>query len=337
MLSFLRFLAGPCPLAGGLLLHPFICLCYLRRWDRLTAITVFPFWAWCFLGMGLILVAWITLRHRRILWGMALWSVTLLAGADETLPMLKSWHPRPQQGVPAAAENGRVPLRIITMNCRAGPFNPDSIKDLIPWQPDIVLLQESPGQATLQNMAVTLYNSGDPGHYIYSFECAVLARGLITHKVETFLPRSLLARVQIAPGVALNLGNVHLLGAETDARLWKKDAFRNHWNNRMARRREAGLLLGATALFEPGIPAIIGGDFNAPAGDAVFRLLKDGGYSDLFRASGSGWPNTYPNASPVLRIDHLWGNAGITPIRSTTVMTTLSDHRMVVCDFLLPN
>ena len=82
-------------------------------------------------------------------------------------------------------------------------------------------------------------------------------------------------------------------------------------------------------------PAIVGGDFNAPAGDAVFDLLKDAGFRDAFAEAGSGWPDTYPNAAPMLRIDHLWVNSPVRPVRAAAVKTVYSDHRMVVCDFFL--
>jgi endonuclease/exonuclease/phosphatase (EEP) superfamily protein YafD len=37
----------------------------------------------------------------------------------------------------------------------------------------------------------------------------------------------------------------------------------------------------------------------------------------------------------MLRIDHLWGNARLIPVRGRAVKTVHSDHRMVVCDFII--
>jgi endonuclease/exonuclease/phosphatase (EEP) superfamily protein YafD len=110
----------------------------------------------------------------------------------------------------------------------------------------------------------------------------------------------------------------------------------DHYNNRQERRMALARVLGVQRFISRQHAAIIGGDFNAPAGDAVFDLLSRSGFRDAFTEAGSGWPDTYPNTAPVLRIDHLWVNAGIVPQRAAAVKTLHSDHRMVVCDFLLP-
>jgi endonuclease/exonuclease/phosphatase (EEP) superfamily protein YafD len=134
----------------------------------------------------------------------------------------------------------------------------------------------------------------------------------------------------------MDVACVHLKGAETSMQLWSPAAFQTHSYNRQSRRSELNRLLQIHGLFSSDSPAIIGGDFNAPAGDAVFDLLKDRGFRDAFTEAGSGWADTYPNYAPVLRIDHLWVNSRVTPVRAAAITTLYSDHRMVVCDFLLP-
>ena len=106
--------------------------------------------------------------------------------------------------------------------------------------------------------------------------------------------------------------------------------------NRQTRRSELSDLLQFQNFFKGPNPSIVGGDFNAPAGDAIFDLLTERGFRDAFTESGSGWPDTYPNNSPVLRIDHLWVNSQVTPVRTAAITTRHSDHRMVVSDFFIP-
>lgn len=65
--------------------------------------------------------------------------------------------------------------------------------------------------------------------------------------------------------------------------------------------RTAALL---TAL-PSGQPIIMGGDFNSPAGDAVFRLIP-ARLHDSFREGGIGWGDTAFNHVPVLRVDQVW-------------------------------
>ena len=79
---------------------------------------------------------------------------------------------------------------------------------------------------------------------------------------------------------------------------------------------------------------IVGGDFNAPQGDAVFRLLRPK-LHDAFAEGGRGWGNTILNDVPVLRIDQFWVSE---TFRSDSVVargTRNSDHRMVICDLRL--
>lgn len=334
MASFFRFLFTTGFTWAALGLHLMVCVCYLRRWDKVAAITVFPFWAWGLAGAGMAGIAWLITRRRLpagIFW---MWLGTIVIGSDETRPLLRLRAEKPQPGAPQES-NGARTLRVITMNCRAGVWNPQSLQDLVPWQPDIVLLQEAPAPQELQKIAMQLYGS-IPGHWEGGSHCGLLARGLIMNTLTGFQPESILATVQWTPGKFIEVGCVHLQRAETNVKLWSRDAFREHYNNRKSRSAELERLLSVQRLISRQHPAIIGGDFNAPAGDAVFDLLTDAGFRDAYAEAGSGWPDTYPNTAPMLRIDHLWVNSAIHPVRAAAVETKNSDHRMVVCDFLAP-
>ena len=319
---------------GALGLHFLVCACYLRRWDKVAAITVFPFWSWALAGAGMAGVAWLIGRKRLPGAVFLLWVGTVLLGSDETRPLLRLTAEKPQPGVPAQV-NGTRPLRIVTLNCRVGRAHPEALKDVEPWQPDIVFLQESPFPNELEKLTDRLFGVKQ-GEWVGGPECSILARGRIHEPVTGWQPTSVLGTVEFAPGKFIEVACVHLKGAETTVKLWKKEAWLSHYYNRQSRRAELSRLLGVRQFLSRQHPAIIGGDFNAPAGDAVFDLLRDAGFRDAFAEAGSGWPDTYPNTAPMLRIDHLWVNAGITPVRAAAVTTVYSDHRMVVCDFLLP-
>ena len=79
---------------------------------------------------------------------------------------------------------------------------------------------------------------------------------------------------------------------------------------------------------------IVEGDFNAPAGDAIFRLLRDS-MKECFREAGKGWGNTGINTCPVSRPDQIWINHSSVTIQAWARRTENSDHRMVLCDVLL--
>ena len=56
---------------------------------------------------------------------------------------------------------------------------------------------------------------------------------------------------------------------------------------------------------------------------------------DAFASVGTGWGDTFQRRFPILRIDHIYATRHFTPVRSLTVTTRTSDHRMVVADFLM--
>jgi endonuclease/exonuclease/phosphatase (EEP) superfamily protein YafD len=334
MANIVRFLFTSGLTWAALALHLVICACYLRRWDKLAAITVFPFWAWGLAGGGMALVAWLAGRRKLAAAAAWLWLGTIVVGSDETRPLLRFGAQKPEPGAPAPVD-GRVPLRLVTLNCRAGMWHPETLRDIEPWQPDIVLLQEAPAPLELQKFTARLYGNGR-GSWAGGINCGLVARGQLLNTLTVYQPYSILATVEIAPKKLLEVGCVHLQGAETNVKLWTRNAFRSHYYNRQSRRSELIRLMGLRRFISRQHPAIIGGDFNAPAGDAVFDLLKQSEFRDVFAEAGSGWPDTYPNSAPMLRIDHLWVNAAVTPVRAAAVSTKHSDHRMVVCDFLVP-
>lgn len=315
-------------------LHLVICACYLRRWDKVAAVTVYPFWAWSFAGMFMAGLAWFVGRQRMAAGIFWLWIGTLLIGSDETRPLLRFTAEKPLPGV-AAPIGGQQPLRIVTLNCRVGFWHPQALEDIEPWKPDIVFLQEAPAPLELQKFATRLYGDSR-GHFEGGYKCAIVARGEIRDAISGFQPYSILGTIEYAPGRQIEVACVHLQVAETSMALWSMEAIKRHYYNRQSRRGELARLLGVQRMYRGDNPVIVGGDFNAPAGDAVFDLLKDSGFRDGVSESGSGWLDTYPNVAPVLRIDHLWVNNRVFPKRACVVRTQHSDHRMVVMDVIIP-
>ena len=324
---------------GALGLHLVVVLAYARRWDHAAAFTVFPFWAWGLLGLGMSLLGWLVGRKRFALGIVFLWLVSIFIGSDETRPLLRFHRQQPLIGLPAD-ENGHRLLRVVTLNCRH--MNPIAAEEVIPWSPDIVLLQEAPSNFSLREMARKLYPDGKPEtHVVGGWECAVLTRGTIQGYVTTpamlRVPNLSVLPVKIAlDGQTIHAVSVHLQGAVTSISLHRPSTWELHYRNRLSRRAEmvdVRHYLEALQVWQSA-PVVIGGDFNAPAGDAVFRELEPD-FTDAFAAVGTGWGNTFLNTSPLLRIDHLYSNAPLQAIRSRTVESINSDHRMVVADFLV--
>jgi endonuclease/exonuclease/phosphatase (EEP) superfamily protein YafD len=177
-------------------------------------------------------------------------------------------------------------------------------------------------------------------HVLGGYEVAVVTRGKVGYNpsigMETQKPPWLVRELPCIialDGRIIHAVCVHLNGAVTDVGLHRASTWNSHYLNRMSRLREMLTVRNLLTLQQlTPAPTIIGGDFNAPAGDAVFRVLEPD-LTDAFATVGAGWGDTFPNKTPLLRIDHIYANDQLTPVRARTVETVNSDHRMVVVDY----
>ncbi len=79
------------------------------------------------------------------------------------------------------------------------------------------------------------------------------------------------------------------------------------------------------------VPALVGGDFNAPLGTPLAQYLLSG-RAEAYDTAGVGYGYTYPAAFPILKIDHLMSPSELRPLRAWTVDVG-SDHRALVADY----
>jgi endonuclease/exonuclease/phosphatase (EEP) superfamily protein YafD len=316
---------------ASLLLHIFTVYCFARQPDRFAAFTVMPIWLWGGVGLLWSSMAFYFLRAPLSLVMSAVWAITLLVGADEARVLANFGKAPPLTG-PAEPFDGKPVIRVITLNCAEGTRG-NPAQDITAWQPDIVLLQDVlPHQ--VRQIADALYDGR--GDYRAHQTNGVVTRWKIQREIRNPTQRSEQITGRLPSGAEIEVVNVHLMTAATNLRLWRKSAWVEHRNNRVIRQRELALtqqVLEQTTQF-PNTPTIFGGDFNAPATDIVHRqLARD--FVDAFASVGTGWGDTFQRRFPILRIDHIYATRHFTPVRSLTVTTRTSDHRMVVADFLM--
>jgi endonuclease/exonuclease/phosphatase (EEP) superfamily protein YafD len=142
------------------------------------------------------------------------------------------------------------------------------------------------------------------------------------------------ARVVLPSGSAVEVISTRLVPAVFRLDLWSPDCWREHRENRQRRRAQLAALVRRLQALPPTVPLIVGGDFNAPQGDAVFHLLRPR-LHDTFGEGGRGWGNTITNDVPFLRIDQIWASAAFRSVNVGARKTQHSDHRMVVADLIL--
>ena len=206
-------------------------------------------------------------------------------------------------------------------------------RDIALWQPDIVLLQDVYPDHVRQ-IADELY--AGQGDYRANQTNGIVTRWKILREIRNPLQRDEELTIQLPSGREIEVVNVHLHTAATDLRLWLKQTWLEHRQNRFIRRKELDTtlkILEQTTNF-PNTATIFGGDFNSPASDAIHRKLSRD-FIDAFASSGTGWGDTFHRRFPILRIDHIYTTRHFTAVRSIVATSRHSDHRMVIADVLL--
>ncbi len=331
-------------LAVSLGLHALVLLCFAVRWDRAAMVTVVPFSVWCAIGFAIAVVSLLWRRTTPGLAVAALWMLTFLR-ADE----VRAWKnlgtplPHPSGPQPVVGATERRPLRLVSYNTFLHSL--PAAAEVKQWNPDIVLLQESPREHQLRPLAKELF--GEQALLAVRPDCAIIARG---QALQVFdfqwpvalpggVPWAICARLNLPDGRPIDILNLHLLPAETSGEFWTRQAWRDHAANRRNRRFQLDLLLSTYQTVTNGLPkapVIVAGDFNAPARDAALLSLPAAGLRDSYDMAGSRPGNTYPNRFPLQRIDQCWFSPNLLPVRHTTHQGQHSDHRMVIVDFLWP-
>lgn len=307
---------------------------YSRQPDRFAAFTVFPIWVWGSAGLALASIAFIVFRAPLSLFTAAAWALTILFVADETRPLGRLGSDGIDPGTPGRY-GGREVIRVATINWAGS--NENFSEPIIRYKPDIIFIQEIPHPYRLRQLNETLFEGRGDYRYDKKTRCALVVRGEIEHHIQNPVYRSQQVRMRLPNGRRIELVNVHLQAASTDLSLWRRDCWRTHHHNRKLRRAELSFALQMLEKTNqnPKIPAVIvAGDFNAPAGDRIYRMLHDD-YVDTFREAGHGWGNTYHRRFSILRIDHIFASKAFYTARSKAVSIKESDHRMVISDIVL--
>lgn len=323
----LRLILGGSSLAGSMLLLAAVVFTYTRQPDHFAAFTLMPVWVWGGCGIFASLVALHILRKRLVWLAVVAWFGIIFIFADEARTLGNFGNEAPKPG-PARPYKDKPVIRVLTANCHTLPA-----PELEAWKPDIVLLQDAwPHQ--VRRIARELY--GNDANFRIHETNAIITRWKITGEFNIPHQRSHQATIEMPDGRAFKVVNVHLLSAATDLSLWRRSVWTEHRVNRAIRTHELNRALSAlkTGTEFPDAPAILGGDFNAPPSDPVYRLLEKY-FQDAHPKAGTRWGNTYHRRFPILRIDRIHATRHFTPVRCTTDISAKSDHRFVIADFVL--
>jgi vancomycin resistance protein VanJ len=301
-----------------------VAACRAAQPDACVAVTIWPPWLW--LLPGLMLAAPLVALHRRLAGIAALiWLLFLLLSAEEARSLARAGlRPSAFDRVRRQGES----IRVVSLNCGGG--SSEAAGEVAPYRPDVVLLQESPGRADVQRLAARLYGRG--ASVLVGPDASLLIDGQLSPAPGP--PRStsfVRARAHLRRGLELELVSLRLTPPVVRMDLWAPDCWRDYAENRRTRRECLRAIVDEIRAVPAEMPMIVGGDFNARAGDAIYRLLGPR-LRDSFPEAALGWANTALNDIPVSRIDQVWISGGLRPLALVARKTRGSDHRMVVCD-----
>lgn len=298
--------------------------------DELAMLHLCPRWAWWLVGVTTAGFAYEKNRWRVVLSVGLIWVVTGVCLVEESRSLARGWiSPSPTR---MRNQEHRRRLRIVTLNCGSGGGL--SVRDALGWNPDIVLLQESPSQTELE--ALTAQAFGEEASVIWSSDASIMSRIPIHEgNIETgscFVR----ARIPMPNGRTLSIISLRLQPPLIRLDFWQADCWQSYRATRDRHRQELRETIaeGLPHELNGSSAAIVGGDFNLVARDPALDVLPNW-LSDSFRTAGRGWGNSIVSDFPIHRIDQIWASSQFSPVNVWTVYTPNSDHRMVIADLEL--
>lgn len=317
-------------LASSALLCLALAILYAGQWDGAAAVTIVPPWLWAVPAGLLVLTGWSPPNRRFALIVMGGWLLFLALSTEEPRSLVRGWCSASSED-PADGKHG-CRIRIVSLNCAGSQIA--AARETKAYHADVVLLQESPRREEVENLARELF-SEHPG-CLPGLDTSIIVRGTI-HPAVRSERRHLFfteARVRLFNGEELEVFCVRLSTPAVRIDFWKRGCWQEQQAIRLERKQQLREILQRVRALPAGCPVLIGGDFNAPHGDATFRLMP-ANFHDAFGGAGIGWCNTIINEMPFSRIDQIWIDQHFEALSLAARRTQHSDHRMVICDVRL--
>ncbi len=310
MLSPLRRVAT---VTSALLLSGSV-LCRLAPSDALAPVTVWPFTLVAAGGLALLVLGPERDGRRRWLALVVAWLVAWGWFGGELAGLCR------RRVAPAGT------IRVVSVNCRWGQVA--AAREAARPRPDILLLQESPGGSLLRPLWAELH--GTALHHVVTPDAVVATWGEI-RPVPPVLPYLVESRVRLGDGPELAVFCVHFDHLPRPWRLWSAAQRTELAAARQRHRQQMAELLARVRAVPPGLPIVVGGDFNESADEPLCRSLG-ATLRDAWTAAGAGWGDTVPNRLPVARIDQIWTSSALPARRAQVRRSSCSDHRWLLAE-----
>jgi len=308
-----------------LVLFHVILACYAFKPDTFAALTFYPVWAWGLLGITLSIASFLCKKCIPVFLIIS-WLAFTLIFAEEPRSLIRSIYISDSKWQRLPEEKRIV---VISLNCAGG--NLGAVREILPYNPDVVLLQEvPPSQEDIQAFAEEMFE-GDAA-IAYGPDTAIIVRGEL-EEVPLDKPRNIFmtqARIRLKSGYESEVICIRLKPPVIDINILSQDCWIKHRDDRKSRRKQIEQIMEQVNSIPSKVPIILGGDFNVPARDGCLRALQTM-LSDTFSKGGVGWGHTALNSVPLFRVDQIWASSDFNSASVFAKKTKHSDHRMVIC------
>jgi len=319
-----------CAALASLALCLIIALFCYFRWPEVVAVTVFPVWAWAAVGLAVLAPSHSRSKRKRTVAILGVWALLVILFAEEPRALFTCSRSWPDPEWVAARERG-IGLRVVTVNCAGG--NVEVAGEALAYEPDLLLLQESPSAPELQRLL-----QAHPGYsLVWGYDASIIARGKLEKRsVEQDDVGFVTIAETMIHAQPIVVIDTRLLLPYCDIDLWRPAAWRDAREACLAREAQMEAIARYVGQVDRDTQLIVGGDFNTPPGDSLFRKLRPR-LRDAFPEGGIGLGNTIINDIPISRIDQVWVSSHFRVHAVVARRTEHSDHRLVVCDLSLPH
>jgi vancomycin resistance protein VanJ len=323
-------------LSLGYMLALLLLLAQLQRGPELHVLTLvnlyLPQILWAIPVPLLLLAGLCFCRKRPWIISMPLLPLLMVLGPLMGLRGYPSPH-QAQIGAPRAS------LRVMTYNIASGRAPSELLANIAQERPDVVLLQElGPSFEASFRDAFPQWHLKSDGEFMIATRLPLssVERNELPRLTDDPWKRPAYLRGVVQLGdTKIALYNTHLSTprpALEALRERSSSALAQLQSNAKTRIDQASAL--AAALAQEPLPAVVGGDFNAPESSLVCQRLRQAGLRNAFSEAGKGYGYTSGHALrfgiSFVRIDHIFVSSGWLISQCRPGKKTGSDHRPVV-------
>ncbi len=298
-----------------------LLICHWFQFDGLVPVTMVPPWIW--LVPSILVIALFARRVSRLalvttLIVLIAFGILFVEEARSLLRFNKLSDNRANPGL----------IRVATLNCASSA---KAALELGAYSPNIILFQESPSAAQLNDVGMELF--GEQASLAHIGDTSILVRGELEYVLVDRSKHFVHCVAKLSDGFRVDVVSLRLSPPVFRMDFIDSGFWSDHRETRELHRNQLAEIVTYLKTNQVTKHLIIGGDFNMVGNDGGFGPFAD--LSDTFDHAGTGWCNTGTNEYPLFRVDQIWISDGMSCSALKVFQSKFSDHRMVVADIKL--